>query len=449
MAHWKRIAQHPFKPTDADSLRLSLATKDGGDREKKYPPTGLITKPTVNDLRSLTESDNMSEQNEIQPHPIRTPLSQSIPQAECAVRKKVANTQTEKEAEFTKAFRIQQLANIRNPHEHDVLMGRGNMKYHPGNQFFRNLVKQYSKQYISSCKNEKGIYTRLIMDEVSMRVPPGRFLTQDTDTQLWVSIGHKKALEKTRQALREGANDAKFRARFGSTGSEVGEQDTCCSGSGEKWASNAQDHISRTSSQNHRARFSTDSEVGEQDTCSSGIGEKWASNSQDHISRTSSQKNRARFSTSSEVGEQGTCCSGSGEKGGPSSNAQDHISRTSSLKSRARFSTGSEVGEQDTCCLGSKEKGGTSSNAQDHISKTKSQKILMTPDHVGTLDDSISKKPSFRPPSRSSSCMNSEVTTTAPAQRKQSGNNLLMNTGAANNAAPINTGATINAATNK
>lgn len=35
--------------------------------------------------------------------------------------------------------------------------------------------------------------------------PPGRFLKQDPTTKLWSDIGEKKALDKTRQALREGA----------------------------------------------------------------------------------------------------------------------------------------------------------------------------------------------------------------------------------------------------
>ena len=35
--------------------------------------------------------------------------------------------------------------------------------------------------------------------------PPGRFLKQDANSKLWNDIGEKKALDKTRQALREGA----------------------------------------------------------------------------------------------------------------------------------------------------------------------------------------------------------------------------------------------------
>jgi hypothetical protein len=45
----------------------------------------------------------------------------------------------------------------------------------------------------------------MIVEEIRNRTPPGRFLKQDSATKLWYDIGEKKALDKTRQALREGA----------------------------------------------------------------------------------------------------------------------------------------------------------------------------------------------------------------------------------------------------
>ncbi|KAL3786936.1 hypothetical protein HJC23_013271 [Cyclotella cryptica] len=49
------------------------------------------------------------------------------------------------------------------------------------------------------------MYSILIYDEIRSMNPPGRFLKQDPNTKLWSDIGKKKALDKTRQALREGA----------------------------------------------------------------------------------------------------------------------------------------------------------------------------------------------------------------------------------------------------
>ncbi|KAL3800454.1 hypothetical protein HJC23_011691 [Cyclotella cryptica] len=51
------------------------------------------------------------------------------------------------------------------------------------------------------------MYSKLIYSEIRAMDPPGRFLKQDPKTMLWSDIGKKKALLKTRQALREGARE--------------------------------------------------------------------------------------------------------------------------------------------------------------------------------------------------------------------------------------------------
>ena len=47
--------------------------------------------------------------------------------------------------------------------------------------------------------------SRSIVEAVRSLDPPGRFLVKDPETGLWSEIGHKKAVEKTSQALRDGA----------------------------------------------------------------------------------------------------------------------------------------------------------------------------------------------------------------------------------------------------
>lgn len=99
-----------------------------------------------------------------------------------------------------------QLHDIVTPHEHDVLSGRGNfVNYHAGNEHFRALVRKHKVAYVACPKPQKGKFSRMIVDEIRNRNPPGRFLKQDAGTKLWHDIGEKKALDKTRQALREGA----------------------------------------------------------------------------------------------------------------------------------------------------------------------------------------------------------------------------------------------------
>jgi hypothetical protein len=97
---------------------------------------------------------------------------------------------------------------IDNPHDHDVLSGRGNfVNYHAGNEHFRVLVRNYKVAYVACPKPQKGKFSKMIYDEIRSLDPPGRFLKQDDNTKLWYDIGEKKALDKTRQALREGAPD--------------------------------------------------------------------------------------------------------------------------------------------------------------------------------------------------------------------------------------------------
>jgi len=47
--------------------------------------------------------------------------------------------------------------------------------------------------------------SKSIVEAVRSLDPPGRFLEKDPANGLWSDIGHKKALEKTSQALRDGA----------------------------------------------------------------------------------------------------------------------------------------------------------------------------------------------------------------------------------------------------
>lgn len=97
-------------------------------------------------------------------------------------------------------------ANIVAPHDHDVLSGRGNfVNYHAGNEHFRALVRKHKVAYVACPKPQKGKFSRMIVDEIRARNPPGRFLKQDAGNKMWEDIGEKKALDKTRQALREGA----------------------------------------------------------------------------------------------------------------------------------------------------------------------------------------------------------------------------------------------------
>eukprot|EP00339_Tiarina_fusa_P013233 CAMPEP_0117068934 /NCGR_PEP_ID=MMETSP0472-20121206/48319_1 /TAXON_ID=693140 ORGANISM="Tiarina fusus, Strain LIS" /NCGR_SAMPLE_ID=MMETSP0472 /ASSEMBLY_ACC=CAM_ASM_000603 /LENGTH=706 /DNA_ID=CAMNT_0004791209 /DNA_START=33 /DNA_END=2153 /DNA_ORIENTATION=+ len=100
----------------------------------------------------------------------------------------------------------QQTSDIFEPHHNDVLCGRGvTTNRHPGNESFRRLVSLNKELYVTSTKRQKMSISRSIVEAVRTLDPPGRFLDKDPLTGRWFEVGHKKAVEKTSQALRDGA----------------------------------------------------------------------------------------------------------------------------------------------------------------------------------------------------------------------------------------------------
>ena len=67
------------------------------------------------------------------------------------------------------------------------------------------LIPTTQELYVSSSKRDKMAISRSIVEAVRARKPSGRFLEKDVDRNLWFDIGDKKAIEKTSQALRDGA----------------------------------------------------------------------------------------------------------------------------------------------------------------------------------------------------------------------------------------------------
>lgn len=90
----------------------------------------------------------------------------------------------------------------------DVLLGRGvGTNRHPGNENYRAIVSQHVDVYVNSTKKQKTMISRSIVNRVKTELnPPGRFLEKNADTGLWEEVGDKRALEKTAQALRDGAS---------------------------------------------------------------------------------------------------------------------------------------------------------------------------------------------------------------------------------------------------
>jgi len=59
--------------------------------------------------------------------------------------------------------------------------------------------------YVTSTKRAKMEISRSIVEAVRSMKPPGRFLNKDPNTGMYSEIEDRKAIEKTSQALRDGA----------------------------------------------------------------------------------------------------------------------------------------------------------------------------------------------------------------------------------------------------
>jgi hypothetical protein len=95
---------------------------------------------------------------------------------------------------------------IAEPHDHDVLCGRGGgSNNHRGNEAFRKLVGAVKVEYVACPKREKPIIAMRVVQAVRAQSPPGRFLQHDKLSNTWKDVGDNRAREKTSQALREGA----------------------------------------------------------------------------------------------------------------------------------------------------------------------------------------------------------------------------------------------------
>jgi len=111
-----------------------------------------------------------------------------------------------RDAELREKYKDWPLKNIKEPHENDVMYGRGGgTNHHPGNKRYRKNVEDRKVEYVNCKRLDKPLVALEIIREWRSQIPPGRFLKLDEKTGLWNDVGDKKAREKTSQALREKA----------------------------------------------------------------------------------------------------------------------------------------------------------------------------------------------------------------------------------------------------
>ena len=90
---------------------------------------------------------------------------------------------------------------------HDIISGRGaSINQHPGNEYYRQLIKSQKLKYINSAPPaKKGIIRAIVIAVTKLQSPPGRFLKYNEENGVYEDIGILEAKKKTGQALREDA----------------------------------------------------------------------------------------------------------------------------------------------------------------------------------------------------------------------------------------------------
>ncbi len=115
-------------------------------------------------------------------------------------------TKKKREAELKEKYKDWPLRGIKDPHDNDVMYGRGGgTNHHTGNKRYRKMVEDRKLEYVNSKRLDKPLVALEIIRVWRAQLPPGRFLKLDEKTGLWNDVGDKKAREKTSQALREKA----------------------------------------------------------------------------------------------------------------------------------------------------------------------------------------------------------------------------------------------------
>ena len=131
---------------------------------------------------------------------------EAMTEAEKEEPKEETEEDRKKKEELKKKYANWPLKGIKDPHDNDVMYGRGGgTNHHPGNKRYRKMVEDRKLEYVNSKRLDKPLVALEIIRLWRGQVPPGRFLKLDEKTGLWHDVGDKKAREKTSQALREKA----------------------------------------------------------------------------------------------------------------------------------------------------------------------------------------------------------------------------------------------------
>lgn len=191
-------------PPEKVSSTTDVESKEGGDdtstkaTEENDSDTTMTTSDTKKDGNSDAESDVDDAGSATADTRTQEEKDKEAKEKEEAEKKRIE--------ELKIKYKDWPLKDIKEPHENDVMYGRGGgTNHHPGNKRYRTMVEDRKVKYVNSKRLDKPLVALEIIREWRGQWPPGRFLKHNDKTGNWDDVGDKKAREKTSQALREKA----------------------------------------------------------------------------------------------------------------------------------------------------------------------------------------------------------------------------------------------------
>ena len=188
------ISTEEIKPADDDQNTTKSDKEDDDDATEKSNDMG--------DSKESSESPQEKEDDESK----KSDKQDDETEEEKKKREEAEEAERKRIEELKKKYASWPLRAIKDPHENDVMYGRGGgTNHHPGNKRYRKMVEDRKLEYVNSKRLDKPLVALEIIRLWRAQLPPGRFLKLDEKTGLWNDVGDKKAREKTSQALREKA----------------------------------------------------------------------------------------------------------------------------------------------------------------------------------------------------------------------------------------------------